>query len=46
MNIGGSASLDLTEAEVTQVSVEEYNVNVINSITDLYPGFRQDSKMP
>jgi len=41
-----NASLISVDESIQEVSVKEYNVKTINSISKLYPGFRQDSKMP
>ena len=46
MNMGGTAPLILDAEPVKELSVADYNVKVVNSISYLYPGFRQDSKAP
>lgn len=33
-------------SEVTEISIEDYNRDQINSISTLYPEYRQQSKAP
>ena len=42
----GEIPLSLVDAEISEVNVDTYNRNTINSITTRYPVLRQDSKGP
>lgn len=42
----GTALLVLDKVPVKEISVDDYNVCVINSISKLYKGYRQESKAP
>lgn len=42
----GVTPLSLDNANITEITINEYNTNTINSITSKYPVLRQDSKAP
>jgi len=46
MNQGVNIPLILDDAPIIEISTSTYNTENINSIADLYKGFRQESKEP
>lgn len=46
MNQKENVPLVLDDTLVEEIPLAVYNVALINSISDLYPGYRQESKAP